>query len=127
MRNMDDEKRSLTRLNLELIDVAPGHAVVQMAPQGKDTNIFGTAYGGAIFSLMDEAFQASCNSHGRMAVALNIDVIFHNPAKTGRRLKAESREIHGSQKLATYEITVKDEDDLLIASCMALAHREKEK
>ncbi|MFH1243495.1 MAG: PaaI family thioesterase [Pseudomonadota bacterium] len=124
---MDDEKWSSTRLNLELIDVAPGHAVVQMAPQGEDANIFGMVHGGAIFSLMDEAFQASCNSHGRMAVALNVDVVFHNPAKTGRRLKAESREIYSSQKIATYEITVKDEDDLLIASCMALAYRKKEK
>ncbi len=71
---MDDEIRSSffrsmakevysRKLGLKLIEMAPGRAIVQMVPQGDDTNIFGMVHGGAIFSLMDEAFQVSCNSH----------------------------------------------------------------
>ncbi len=115
------------KLGLKLQDMALGHAIVQMVPQDDDTNIFGTVHGGAIFSLMDEAFMVSANSNGRVAVALEVNVVFHNPAKKGRRLKAESREIHSSQKIATYEIRVTDEEDVLIASCQALAYRKKER
>ncbi len=60
-------------------------------------------------------------------MALNVNVVFHNPAKEGRGLKAESREIHCSQKTANYEIMVTDEDDVLIASCQTLAYRKKER
>ena len=115
------------KLGFKLIDMAPGHAIVQMVPQSDDTNIFGLVHGGAIFSLMDEAFMVSSNSDGRVAVALDVNVIFHNPAKKGRKLKAESNEIHSSQKIAAYEIRVTDEDDVLIATCHAIAYRKKEK
>ena len=115
------------KLGLKLVTLSDGHAVVDMVPANNDGNIFGMVHGGAIFSLMDEAFQASCNSHGRVAVALNVNVIFHHPAETGLKLRAESKEIHRSKKTAAYEIKVTDENDILIASCQALAYRKREK
>ncbi|HDZ91700.1 MAG: hotdog fold thioesterase [Deltaproteobacteria bacterium] len=115
------------KLGLELIEVSDGHAVVEMVPLDDDVNLFGMVHGGAIFSLMDEAFQVSCNSHGRMAVALNVNVVFHNPARAGCRLRAVSREISLSKKTATYQIRVMDRDKTLIASALALAYRKREK
>ena len=115
------------KLGLRLVELTPGHAVVEMVPQKNTDNIFGMVHGGAIFSLVDEAFQVSCNSHGTMAVALSVNIIYHNPPKEGECLRAESREIHRSRKTATYDIRVKDENDVLIASCQALAYRKKDK
>ena len=115
------------KLGLKLIELSDGYAIVEMVPMNDDVNIFGMVHGGAILSLMDEAFQISCNSHGRVAVALNVNVVFHNPAKTGCRLRAESKEISLSKKTATYEIKVMDDNDILIASCQALAYRKREK
>jgi acyl-CoA thioesterase len=89
-----------------------------------DGNIFGMIHGGAIFSLIDEAFQLSCNSHGTVAVALNVTVTYHQPPDKKGILRAESREVHRSRKTGTYDITVRDERDRLIASCMALAYRK---
>jgi len=60
-------------------------------------------------------------------VALNVNVTYHKPPGIASRLKAVSREIHLSNKTATYEIKVYDESEALIASCMALAYRKKEK
>ncbi|MCP4669653.1 MAG: hotdog fold thioesterase [Deltaproteobacteria bacterium] len=114
------------KLGLKLVELRPGHAIVEMTPGKDDVNIFGTVHGGAIFSLMDEAFQMSCNSHGTVAVALSINVVYHHPARKGRMLRAHSSEIHRSQKTATYEIRVRDEKDVLIASCQAVAYRKKE-
>jgi len=116
-----------TKLGMSLIEVNPGHAIVEMVPRNADRNIFGTVHGGAIFSLMDEAFQISCNSYGTVAVALSVNVVYHNPAEEGSKLRAESKEIHRSKKTGTYEIKVTNDAGVLIASCQALAYRKKEK
>ncbi|MCF8142743.1 MAG: hotdog fold thioesterase [Deltaproteobacteria bacterium] len=115
------------KLGLKLVEVSEGCAVVEMVPMEDDANIFGMVHGGAIFSLMDEAFQASCNSHGRVAVALDVNLVFHHPAEPGRKLRAESREVHRSNKTGAYEIKVTDEHNVLIASCQALAYRKRER
>jgi acyl-CoA thioesterase len=120
------EKGLARKLGLTLVDVQPGYALVEMVPTEEDTNMFGTIHGGTIFSLMDEAFQISCNSHGNMAVALTVSIVYHNPAKTGVALRAESVERHCTQKTATYDITVTDANSILIASCQAVAYRKRE-
>jgi acyl-CoA thioesterase len=111
-------------MGIRLVDMGPGHAVVEMKPGDEDINLFGMVHGGAIFSLIDEAFQISCNAHGTLAVALNVQVTYHHPPQKNQRLEAESREIHRSKKTATYEIRVTDEEGRLIASCSALAYRK---
>lgn len=122
-----DKEGYAQKLNLRLREITPGYAMVEMEPQPDTLNIFGMTHGGAIFSLIDEAFQLSCNSHGQVAVALNVNVTYHKPPDPTSRLRAVSREIHISKKTATYEIKVYDGDESLIASCTALAYRKKEK
>ena len=115
------------KMGFRLLNVQPGYALVEMPPREDTANIFGMTHGGAIFSLIDEAFQVSCNAHGTIAVALNMTVTYHRAPEKNSLLRAESREIHRARKTATYEIRVTDEKDSLIASCMALAYRKKEK
>ena len=115
------------KLGMNLVLLEPGHAIVEMTPSEGLENIFGMAHGGAIFSLIDEAFQVSCNAHGTVAVALNMTVTYHLPPDKNSTLRAESKEIHRSRKTGTYEIKVTDDKDRLIASCMALAYRKSER
>jgi len=115
------------KLGLRLIKAEPGYAVVEMEPQEELVNIFGMTHGGAIFSLIDEAFEVSCNTHGTVAVALSVTVTYHRAPDQKSKLRAESVEIHRSAKTGTYEIKVTDERDILIASCTALCYRKKEK
>jgi acyl-CoA thioesterase len=115
------------KLGLKLVKLEPGYAMVEMAPQEELANIFGMTHGAAIFSLIDEAFEVSCNSHGTVAVALSVTVTYHRAPDRKSRLRAESREIHRSAKTGTYEIKVTDEHNILIASCTALCYRRKEK
>ena len=86
-------------------------------------NIYGNAHGGAIFSLIDEAFEVSPNSHDRVSVALNMNVTYMKPPRKDTRLTAESRETHRTRRTASYYITVKD-DEGLIAVCQALVYRK---
>jgi acyl-CoA thioesterase len=121
------EEAYARKLGMRLVELERGRAVVEMKA-GEDTaNIFGIIHEGAIFSLIDEAFQASCNSHGRIAVALNMTITYHQLPEIKSKLRAESIEIHRSQKTASYEISVKDEKNNPIASCIALAYRKKDR
>ena len=115
------------KLGLKLVKLEPGYALVEMALQPDTANIFETAHGGAIFSLIDEAFELSCNSHGTVAVALSMTVTYHRPPTQGAMLRAESREIYRSRKTGTYDIKVTENEDVLIASCQAVAYRKNEK
>ena len=112
------------KLGLRLVDLSAGYAVVEMAPSKDIENIFGMTHGGAIFSLIDEAFQVSCNSHGTVAVALSVNVTYHKAPDRKSVLRAESREVHRTRKTGTYDIKVTDDKNELIASCTALAYRK---
>ncbi|MBW2123747.1 MAG: PaaI family thioesterase, partial [Deltaproteobacteria bacterium] len=89
-------------------------------------NLFGMAHGGAIYSLIDEAFQTAVNSHGTLAVALNMNVTYVNSPEPGDLLRAEAREVSLTRKTGTYAIRVTDGKDRLIALCQALAYRKGE-
>jgi acyl-CoA thioesterase len=110
-------------LNITLKDVKEGYAVCEMEYTEQMDNIYGSAHGGAIFSLIDEAFEISSNSHGTIAVALNINVTYMKTPKKNTLLRAESKEINRTRRTASYEITVRN-DGNLIAVCQALVYRK---
>ncbi|QTA84394.1 PaaI family thioesterase [Desulfonema magnum] len=69
------EKEPFARaLNMELIDLEDGRSVVEMTyhPEKMD-NIYSRAHGGAIFALIDEAFETVGQTEGTIAVALNVN------------------------------------------------------
>ncbi len=86
-------------------------------------NILGMAHGGAIFALIDEAFETASNSHGTIAVALNMNITYVSSPSSGSKLIAEAREFSRTQKTASYDIKVFDNENNLIASCQALVYR----
>lgn len=110
-------------LKITLKEVKEGYALCEMEYTEQMDNIYGSAHGGAIFSLIDEAFEISSNSHGTIAVALNINVTYMKTPKKNTLLRAESREINRTRRTASYEITVRD-DSNLIAVCQALVYRK---
>jgi acyl-CoA thioesterase len=111
-------------LNIELISLELGSSVVEMdyVPDQMD-NIYQRAHGGAVFALIDEAFETASQTGGTIAVALNVNVTYIASPEPGARLRAEAREVAGTRKTATYEIRVTDGDGELIATCQALAYR----
>ena len=115
------------QLGLKLIEVGAGYAVVEMKCTKEMENIFQMIHGGAIFTLIDEAFEISCNSHGTVAVALNMNITYHRAPSPESTLRAEAKEIAKTRRTGNYHITVKDEKENLIASCQALAYRKREK
>lgn len=112
-------------LGISLKDVAEGYALCEMKYTGDMDNIYRNAHGGAIFGLIDEAFEISSNSHDNVAVALNMNVTYMKPPKKGSLLTAESRETHRTKRTASYYITVREGEDM-IAVCQALVYRKSD-
>jgi acyl-CoA thioesterase len=112
--------------NIELLTAAPGHATAKMTLQPHHLNALKTVQGGAIFTLADFTFAVACNSHGTMAVALNVSITFMKAATTGT-LWAEARELSKNFKVGTYTVEIKDEAGDLVALFQGLAYRKKDK
>jgi len=113
-------------LGLRLKKVDKGYSLVEMEIREEMQNILESTHGGAIFSLIDEAFETASNSHGTIAVALNMNVTFIAPPSPGEVLQAEAKEINLTPRTATYLINVTGEESRLIATCQALVYRKKE-
>jgi acyl-CoA thioesterase len=130
--NIENIKRCLKndrfaeRTNIELLTVAPGHATAKMVLNPYHENGLGTVQGGAIFTLADFCFAAACNSHGTVAVALNVSITFMKAATTGT-LWAEAKEVSKNFKVGAYAVEVKDDQGDLVAQFQGLAYRKKDK
>lgn len=94
------------KLGLKVAALKPGYSKVEMQVTGEMANIFGATHGGAIFSLIDEAFEIASNSHGVLAVALNVNIQYMRPAFAGELLTAEAKEVSRSKRISTYQIDV---------------------
>jgi acyl-CoA thioesterase len=112
------------KFGLKLIDLAEGYSKVAMTFTPDMENIFRMAHGGAIFALIDEAFQTACNTYGTVAVALNVTITYIASPELGSLLTAEAKEYSRSTKTANYDIKVTDDRGHLVASCQALAYRK---
>ena len=112
-------------LGVEMLEYGDGRARAKMTLQKQHLNSAGMAHGGAIFSLADAVFSAASNSHGTLAVAINVSISFFKAAKGGE-LFAEGREVSRNPKLATYIIDVTDGQGSAIALFQGTVYRKKE-
>lgn len=110
------------KFGLKLVALDDGYSKVEMVFTPDMENLFGQAHGGALFALIDEAFETASNSHGTMAVALNMNLTYTSAPTEGATLTAEANETNKTNKTALYEIKVR-EGARLIASCQALVYR----
>jgi acyl-CoA thioesterase len=112
------------KFGLKLTALDEGYSRVGMTFTPDMENIFGLAHGGALFALIDEAFETASNSHGTMAVALNMNITYVSSPAPGSKLTAEAKEFSRTAKTANYDIKVFDEQGQLITSCQALVYRK---
>jgi len=111
--------------NIELLTAGAGHATAKMTLHPHHLNGLKTVQGGAIFTLADFAFAVACNSHGTMAVALEVSIVFMKAATTGT-LWAEAREASKNFKVGLYNVDIKDDQGELVAQFQGVAYRKKD-
>ena len=110
--------------DLKLVALDDGYSVVQMVynPKRMD-NIYARAHGGAIYALIDEAFETAGQTDGTIAVALNVNVTNVASPRPLQTLQACARLKTATKRTASYDISVTDADENTIATCQALAFK----
>lgn len=111
-------------MGIELIELKKGYAKLKMTVKEHMVNFHGIPHGGAIFTLADQAFAASCNSHGTVAVALNVNISFLAAPAVGSTIYAEGKEVNSTRRTGLYQIEVTDQEGRLIANFQGLAYRK---
>ena len=90
-----------------LVEVREGYARARMSLRPAHMNGVAVAQGGAVFTLADFAFAAACNSHGTVAVALDVSITFARAATKGP-LTAEAQEESLSRRVSVCNVRVTD-------------------
>lgn len=114
------------RLGIELEELGPGYSRVSMTLRPDMVNFHGITHGAVIFALVDAAFAAASNSHGQIALALDMSISFLAATRPGQRLVAEAHEENLGRRTALYHMTVRDESGRLIASSHGTVYRRRE-
>ncbi|MEW5736160.1 MAG: hotdog fold thioesterase [Thermodesulfobacteriota bacterium] len=110
-------------MGMKLLELSDGHSRVSMKlrPDFMD-NIYSRAHGGAVFGLLDEAFETASQTGGTIAVAMNVNITYVASPDPGATIIAEANRISRTKRTAGFSITVAQEDGKLIATCQALAY-----
>ena len=112
-------------LGIEVLEHFNGRARGRMVIQQHHLNSAGILHGGAIFALADAVFSAASNSHGTLAVAINVGISYFQAVNSGT-LTAVAEEVSLHPKLATYLISVLDDQGNKIALFQGTVYRKKE-
>ncbi|MEV4535009.1 hydroxyphenylacetyl-CoA thioesterase PaaI [Asanoa sp. NPDC049518] len=104
MFGRDKASRSL---GMSVVELDPGHAVLEMTVTGQMVNGHGIAHGGFVFLLADSAFAGACNYPGAVTVAASAEIVFVSAAREGERLTATATERHRAGRSGIYDVTVR--------------------
>ncbi len=110
---------------IKLVEASPGYAKASMEICETHHNSVGIVHGGAMFTLADFAFAVASNTNGRVALGINAEISFFK-ALTFGTLTAEAKEISINNKLATYLVEIKNENEELIAHFKGMVYRKLE-
>jgi acyl-CoA thioesterase len=120
-----ERDRFAAEAGIVLTEVSPGLARARVELGPRHRNCVGIAQGGLLFTLADLAFAAACNSHGTVAVAVDVSISFVKAVSSGVLL-AEAREESRTARISSCLVRVTDEGGDLVALFKGTAYRKKE-
>jgi acyl-CoA thioesterase len=121
---IEEKDRVLSLFGMEVLSLKAGESVVRMKVGEGHLMAAGYCHGGVIFSLADVAFALACNSHGTLALALDMSISFLRAVKRGEQLTARCSERYLGKSTGCYEIEVTNGRDELVAFLKATAFRK---
>jgi acyl-CoA thioesterase len=107
----------LRTLNIRLREIGEQHAIMEVEVGDIHRNYFGGAHGGLIATLVDTVsfFPRPFLPSGRSCTTTNLSVTYVRPAIVGDILTARGELVHIGRRLASIAVTVKNQDDKLVA------------
>ena len=112
---MFNDDRASRDLGMSVEIIEPGVAEVRMTITQSMVNGHDVCHGGFIFMVADSAFAFACNAYDDVTVAAGADINFLYSAKLGDALVATARETQRGKRAGVYDVTVRNQDDRLIA------------
>ena len=100
-------------LGMELVEVGPGTATMQLKLTDEMVNGHNIGHGGITFTLADSAFAFACNSYNRVTVAASAEIRFRRPTRLGDVLVATATEHSREGRDWVYDVTVTVGDDVV--------------
>ena len=93
-------------LGVQILQVSPGQAVLQMTVRDEMLNSHDICHGGLITTLADSAFAFACNSYDEFTVASGFGVDLLAPGRLGDVLTATCREVSKAGRTGVYDCEV---------------------
>lgn len=123
--DMYERDHATQALGIEIVDIQPGAARMQMLVRKDMLNGHQTCHGGFIFALADSTFAFACNSYNIQTVAAGCSIDYLAPGFEGDLLQAEASEQARSGKTGVYDILVTNQDGKKIALFRGKSHQLK--
>ncbi|WP_428424348.1 hydroxyphenylacetyl-CoA thioesterase PaaI [Methylibium sp.] len=101
--------RASQSLGMQVIEVAPGQAVLTMSVREDMLNGHGLCHGGFIAALADSAFAFACNSYNELTVASGFSIDFIAPARRDDVLEARCTQVSRAGRTGVYDATVSNQ------------------
>ncbi len=109
-------------LGVRLQEVRPGYARAVLDIEARHTNAHGALHGGVVIALADIVHAAASNSHGTVAIAVEVHAELLATAAVGERLVCEGSELARTRRTGVYRIEVYAADTH-VATCIGRAVR----
>ncbi len=112
-------------VGIKLLEASEGRAKAKMEIKKHHLNGVNTVHGAAIFTLADLVFAVASNSHGTIAMGINVSISYLKAIREGI-LYAEAKEVSKNPKLAAYQVQVTDAGGDIVAMFQGMVYRKKE-
>ena len=109
---------------IEILESGIGYCKARLVINDKHLNAENVVQGGAIFTLADFAFAVASNSHGQVALAINVNISFLQSRSAGI-LYATANEVGEPKRIGAYDVLVTDENGEIIARFNGMVYRKK--
>ncbi|MCR4633547.1 MAG: PaaI family thioesterase [Erysipelotrichaceae bacterium] len=92
-----------------LISIEKGKVLFEAEVEESDTNLYGIAHGGYLYTLCDTAAGILAYTLGSFAVTQQADIRFIAPAKEKEKLIVEAAALHDGRSSKVAEVKISDE------------------
>jgi acyl-CoA thioesterase len=112
---MYERDRASQGFGIELLEIRPGYARMQMRVRSEMINGHDVGHGGMTFVLADTAFAYACNSYNLSTVAAGCNIEFLVPTRANDVLTAEAVEVHLTGRHGVYDVRVTNQRGEMVA------------
>jgi 1,4-dihydroxy-2-naphthoyl-CoA hydrolase len=121
LRNHANQVPMYKLIGMEVVDVGPGHSRFRLPFRPELTQPFGVMHGGALAAVADSAVAIALwglLGADKIFTTIEMKINYIAPVSTGEVI-AEGKIIHCGRRTAIGDVTLKDQNERLVAKCLA--------